>query len=211
METPVATAGTKSALRSVPWPLAVTALLSVLIAIVSFRYLLPGLREAAPPSILDNAMRTPWLLVHVAGAATALLVCSAQFFSGLRARSIALHRLLGRVYVVGCVIGGVSGLLLAYGTSSGPVATAGFGLLAVAWLATTLLAWRYAIGRDIKRHRRWMTRSFSLTLAAVTLRLYLPLSELLPFDKLDSYRAISFLCWVPNLLIAEVLYVRGQR
>jgi uncharacterized membrane protein len=211
METPVATAGTKNVLRSFPWPLAVTALLSVLIAIVSFRYLLPGLREAAPPSILDNAMRTPWLLVHVAGAATALLVGSAQFFSGLRARSIALHRSLGRVYVVGCVIGGVSGLLLAYGTSSGPVATAGFGLLAVAWLATTLLAWRYAIGRDIKRHRRWMTRSFSLTLAAVTLRLYLPLSELLPFDELDSYRAISFLCWVPNLLIAEAFYIRGQR
>lgn len=57
-------------------------------------------------------------------------------------------------------------------------------------------------------HRAWMTRSFLLALAAVTLRIYLPLSGLvgLPFDV--SYRLISWMCWVPNLLVAEVLVRR---
>ena len=49
-----------------------------------------------------------------------------------------------------------------------------------------------------------MIRSFALTLSAVTLRLYLPSVLLFPYDDFPIiYRAISFLCWVPNLLIAE--------
>ena len=48
-----------------------------------------------------------------------------------------------------------------------------------------------------------MIRSFALTLAAVTLRTYLPISGLLHLDFMQAYVAISFLAWVPNLLIAE--------
>ena len=44
----------------------------------------------------------------------------------------------------------------------------------------------------------------ALTLAAVTLRLYLPFAALGPIPFFDAYRAIAFLCWVPNLLLAEV-------
>ena len=53
-----------------------------------------------------------------------------------------------------------------------------------------------------------MIRSFALTFAAVTLRLYLPLVPLLGISFVDGYRAISFLAWVPNLIVAE-LYLRG--
>jgi ABC-type spermidine/putrescine transport system permease subunit II len=62
--------------------------------------------------------------------------------------------------------------------------------------------------RDFAAHRRWMIRSFALTFAAVTLRLYLPLGFLLPVSFDDAYRVISFLCWVPNLLAAEWLLRR---
>jgi hypothetical protein len=50
-----------------------------------------------------------------------------------------------------------------------------------------------------------MIRNFSLTFAAVTLRLYLPasLAAGLPFDTV--YPAIAWLCWVPNLVVAEFL------
>jgi hypothetical protein len=62
-----------------------------------------------------------------------------------------------------------------------------------------VLAGRYA------RHGRWMARSFALTFAAVTLRLYMPLASFLPVSGEDAYRAIAYLCWIPNLLIAELL------
>ena len=48
-----------------------------------------------------------------------------------------------------------------------------------------------------------MIRSFSLTLAGVTLRLYLPITLLGPVSFSPAYAAIAWLCWLPNLLIAD--------
>jgi uncharacterized membrane protein len=175
------------------------------VALFSYRYLLDlGL---VPPEIANNAFRRPWLVVHVTFAATALLVGPIQFWPNLRKRVPALHRALGRIYAVGCLAGGIAGLPLALGSTAGPIATAGFGMLAVGWIATTALAWRTALKRDFAAHRAWMIRSFALSLAAVTLRIYLGLVPLLPFSFADAYRAISFLCWVPNVFVAE-LYLR---
>ncbi len=51
-----------------------------------------------------------------------------------------------------------------------------------------------------------MMRSFALTLSAVTLRLYLPFSTfVLGIEFVVAYRAIAWLCWLPNLLVAEWL------
>jgi len=65
-----------------------------------------------------------------------------------------------------------------------------------------------ARAREIPAHRRWMIRNYSLTFAAVTLRLYLPLAFLLgiPFEL--SYPLVAWLCWVPNLVAAEYLVSR---
>ena len=64
------------------------------------------------------------------------------------------------------------------------------------------------MARRFDEHRAWMIRSFALTFAAVTLRIYLPLIPLTDMPFIEGYRAISFLCWVPNLVIAE-LYIRA--
>jgi hypothetical protein len=91
----------------------------------------------------------------------------------------------------------------------GPAAHAGFGLLAIAWLASTLIAYRYILQRNFDAHRSWMIRSYALTLAAVTLRLYIPLSQIagIPFEA--AYPVIAWLCWVPNLAVAE-WFVRSR-
>ena len=185
---------------------ALGALLSAGIALFSYRYLLHV--GIVPPQIAANRHVSPWLVIHVAGAATGLLLGPAQFLPGLRARHRRVHRWIGRTYAVSCIVGGVAGLVLALGATTGLISTAGFGLLAVLWMITTALAWRHALKRDFIEHRRWMIRSFALTLAAVTLRLYLPISMLLPFLSEEAYRAISFLCWVPNLIVAELYLAR---
>jgi hypothetical protein len=65
---------------------------------------------------------------------------------------------------------------------------------------------------DIDRHRAWMLRNYSLTFAAVTLRIYLPLAAaVLHFDFIPAYRVISWLCWVPNLIVAEILARRALK
>ena len=182
------------------------ALLSAGVALFSYRYL-PRVGPLVP-SILQNLFARPWLDVHVAGAATALLIGPFQFLPGLRARHRWLHRLIGRTYVVACLVGGVGGLVMAFGSTAGPIATAGFGGLGVIWIIANIQGWRLAVARRFDDHRAWMIRSFALTFAAVTLRLYLPIIPLTDLPFVDGYRAISFLCWVPNLMVAEI-YIRA--
>src|SRR5262245_46717545 len=119
---------------------ALGALLSAAIAVVSYRYLVPGI--PALGGIGGNAFVMPWLPVHAAAAATALLVAPLQFRSQLRARHPGFHRLLGRVYVTGCLIGGATGLALAVGRTAGAVGTAGFGSVELVWLAGRAEDWR---------------------------------------------------------------------
>ncbi len=176
-------------------------ILSVGIAIFSYRYLFAA--GPMPPVIASNSRFGPWIVIHAAGAATALLVGPVQFLSALRQNKPFLHRILGRIYVAGCLIGGVSALVLATGVSTGPVTGIGFGTLGVAWLLTTGVALRAVLSGRIASHRRWMVRSFALTLAAVTLRIYLPLSDVLGIGFAASYPVIAWLCWVPNMALAE--------
>lgn len=158
-----------------------------------------------------NLFRHPWLALHVAGAASALLIGPLQFLPAIRQRAPTVHRWIGRTYVMGCLLGGAAGLVLAFGASTGPISTAGFGLLAVFWITTNATAWQIARQRRFDGHREWMIRSFALTLSAVTLRIYLGVLFVAPFAAYESaYRAISFLCWVPNLLVAE-LYIQATR
>jgi uncharacterized membrane protein len=178
--------------------------LAAAIAISSYRYLLPGMPGGAPAVVANQFTNTGALVLHAGVSATALILGALQFFPRFRARWPAWHRRAGTVYVACCLFGGTAALLLALGSTAGPIATAGFGLLAVFWLGCTIQAWRYAKARDFVRHRRWMTRSYALAFAAVTLRLYLPVVFIAHWDFLVGYRAISFLCWVPNLIIAEL-------
>jgi len=182
------------------------AFLSLGIAATSFRYLLPHIPQL-PPDVAKNLMRHPWLVVHAGLASVALIVGPIQLVPKLRAARPRLHRWLGRIYVFACLVAGVAGLLLAWGTNAGPVAQLGFGTLAVCWIVCTAQALRLAMARRIVEHRRWMIRSFALTFAAVTLRLYLPIAPIFGFPFMEAYRIISWMAWVPNLIVAE-LYLR---
>lgn len=190
-----------------PWAF---ALLALPVGLVSYRYLIPGDFGLAPPILANRFTSLGALTLHAGFASTALILGPFQFMARLRGARPTLHRRIGMAYVLCCLIAGLSGLLLAFGAQTGPVSTAGFGLLAVFWLAATGQAWRLAVARRFVEHERWMIRSFALTLAAVTLRLYLPFAFLSPLGYDDSYRAISFLCWVPNLIVAEIWLARRR-
>ncbi len=184
------------------------ALLSTAVAVVSYRYV--AKLGFVPPNVAANRCFRPWIVVHAGAASTALLLGPLQLLSGVQRNWPRLHRSSGWAYVLGCLGGGVSGLVLAQAVSTGPIAAAGFGALATLWLYTTTRGLLAALARDFARHRRWMIRSLALTFAAVTLRLYLPLSSVLHLDFVVAYRAIAWLAWVPNACIAEWYLSRGR-
>lgn len=83
------------------------------------------------------------------------------------------------------------------------MASASFGLLALAWLYTGARAYAAIRRKAVDEHRAWMVRNFALSLAAVTLRIYVPISVVLGLDFPTAYAGIAWLCWVPNLVLAE--------
>lgn len=151
------------------------------------------------------------IYAHVFGSALALALGPFQFASRLRARRPALHRWMGRLYLgVGVLVGGTAGLFMAQHAFGGTPARLGFGFLALAWLATGVLAFRAIRAGDVAAHRRWMVRNFALTFAAVTLRLYLQASIVAGIAFDTAYPVIAWMCWVPNLLLAEWLFNRTR-
>jgi len=62
----------------------------------------------------------------------------------------------------------------------------------------------------VARHRRWMTRSFALTYAAVMLRIYLPVAMIVGLEFAQAYPVIAWLCWLPNLVVAQLLIARSE-
>ncbi|MDO8296136.1 MAG: DUF2306 domain-containing protein [Caulobacter sp.] len=179
-------------------------LLALAVGLFSLRYLAPEPLLGAP-NVLANRFADMALAIHAGLGATALILGPWQFFRWRDGRRGAGHRVVGVIYVAACLLSAPAGLLLAFGATAGPIAGAGFGLLALAWFGTTAMGLRAVLLGEYQAHRRWMIRSFALTFAAVTLRLYLFGGPLVGFAGLDAYRAIAFLCWVPNLLAAELL------
>lgn len=144
------------------------------------------------------------LRLHIAGGIGALLAGPWQFSKSLRARSLGLHRWMGRFYLVEVALGSIAGFAMALVSEEGLPTHFGFGLLAALWFFTGLQAYRMVRQGDIAAHRRWMIRNFALTLAAVTLRNWMPLMLFaLHWPFRASYIIVSWLCWVPNLLVAE--------
>jgi uncharacterized membrane protein len=148
---------------------------------------------------------------HIAAGAVAMILGAFQVNARIRQRYLSRHRWLGRVYVGAVFIGAPSGLVLATVSEGGWITHVAFGLLAVLWLATTAMAFVLIRARNIVAHRRWMMRSYALTLAAVMLRIYIPAAIISGMSFEAAYPAISWLCWVPNLIIAEWLIRRAPR
>jgi uncharacterized membrane protein len=163
----------------------------------------PGFRQSFVVAMFrDDPISAP---AHLLGGGLALLFGGLQFSQRLRQKYTTLHRWSGRVYVLGVAIGGSAAFHMALTTDGGAAGQFGFAMLAIAWLISTGMALIRILQRDVARHRIWMVRSFALTLAAVSLRIYLPVTQIqgVPFET--AYAVIAWMCWVPNLLIAEWL------
>ena len=61
------------------------------------------------------------------------------------------------------------------------------------------------------RTEAWMVRSFALTFAAVMLRLELPLLAAAGLSFEVAYATVAWSCWVPSLLVVELVLASGRR
>lgn len=157
--------------------------------------------------------------VHITFAGLALLIGPLQFAAVIRRRAINVHRWIGRTYVLSVAAGSAAALIMSTVSSVAFLGFFGFGTLALLWAFTTYRGYRAVRSGKIAEHQAWMIRSFALTYAAVTLRVWLivfiVLQNLVVGDSLseaqiytNAYAPVPFLCWLPNIVIAEWLILR---
>lgn len=190
-------------------------LLAILVGLYPSLYFITdmsqGVLATKPETLRQNSAWNSAFMLHIIFGGIALLIGWTQFVNRIRTKHLTVHRTIGRTYLAVCVLGGLSALFIAPNATGGMISSLGFGTLAVLWLTVTIRAYIAIRRKQVDIHRAWMTRSYALTFAAVTLRIWLPLSQfVLHFDYIPSYQVISWLCWIPNLLVAELL-IRSQR
>ncbi|MGY1942967.1 DUF2306 domain-containing protein [Nocardia asiatica] len=129
----------------------------------------------------------PLLVAHVVCGSVAILICGFQVWPWFRRTRPALHRRLGRVYVfAGVLPAGLTGLVIGATSPFGPVARVSNVMLSALWLLCTIAGWRMARRRRFGDHRRWMIRSFALTLSIVLNRVLGVILYLVLSPRLDT-------------------------
>jgi uncharacterized membrane protein YozB (DUF420 family) len=161
----------------------------------------------------ETAIATGWYLPayysHVLLAGIVLLIGFFQLYSPLGLRWKSVHRMLGKFYVFGILLfSAPGGLIMSLFINRGPWVLLSFICQCVLWFLCTYMAFVRIRQHNILGHRQWMLRSFALTLAAITLRVYVFLSSWsVDLTLPTAYATIAWLSWVPNLLLVEI-YLR---
>ncbi|WP_157802616.1 DUF2306 domain-containing protein [Sediminihabitans luteus] len=209
------------------WPVTATLVGLAIAAVAVTPYLTTSLADLAADDagVARGYVDAPALVrvafyAHVVAGGLALVLSPVQLWPRLRRRRPHVHRVMGRVVAGAIAVAGTASLVIAPFNQAGLVGTLGFGGLGALWLWTTWRGVQAAMVHDVAAHRRWMTRAFALTFAAVTLRLWtgvlIAAQALVEGESFDpavafdrAYVIVPFLCWVPNLIVAELL-VRRQ-
>ncbi len=164
----------------------------------------------------DVVNTQPWqsaFKIHVVSSSLVLIAGFTQFFRIFRTRYPKIHRVSGWLYLI-TILGFSlpSGLILAFSAAGGLSTQISFVLLSLLWAITTLSAFYFLLKKRWMLHRDWMIRSFALSLSALSLRTWkMGLYTLQPyFDWLTPihiYQLESWLAWVINLIIAEIIVI----
>ncbi|WP_346985900.1 DUF2306 domain-containing protein [Chryseobacterium sp. POE27] len=193
----------------------IMTVLALLIGAYPFLYALVEAKDtflnSKSPEILHNMLWKTAFWAHIIFGGLALFIGWRQFGSSFRSKYIGIHRILGRIYAIAVVISSVFAIYLGFYANGGLISAIGFVSLGSIWLVTTLCGVMQARNANVILHQQLMTYSYACTFAAVTLRLWYPILKIITGDPADSYIAVAWLCWVPNLLIAYFFNRRSSQ
>lgn len=145
---------------------------------------------------------------HMIGGTAMLLLGGANLYLAATRRSMPLHRLAGRAYLV---LGSLASLLAinitlstAHKPAGDPIlsnASTSLAMLAFAWLVAMAMGWRAIRNRRFPAHRDWMIRSYVLVWSFVFCRLASRVPEVNAIGGGDSF---IWLSWVGPLMLCEI-------
>ena len=150
--------------------------------------------------------------IHIYASMWVLLAGFTQFSKQLLRSKPKLHRTLGYIYVVDVLlITGPAGLVMGFYANGGLTSRIAFVSLALLWIFFTATALMKAKQKKFKSHRRYMIRSYALTLSAITLRAWkYAITNTVTLPPMDVYRTVAWLGWVGNIIVAEWIIRRSK-
>jgi hypothetical protein len=143
----------------------------------------------------------PVLVPHTVGGCLAIFLGPTQFFPGLRLRFPHLHRWAGWVYIGGVAVCGSLGMVLAGGAFT--LSAFAVDVQASLLLICTGLAVAAILERDLRRHQRWMVRSYAVLFTFVLSRLPNPIPAYSNMSD-DAFACTILFVSVLALLVADV-------
>lgn len=189
----------------------VMTFLALMLFMLASRYLTLNPDVFFPEQKLVYMAHITMIALHVAGAMLAIIIGPFQFLEGMRSgRLLKIHRWLGRTYLIAVLVGGLAGLYMARLSYGGMISHLGFASLAILWLFSGFMAYKHIRNKNLDLHRDWMTRNYALTFAGVMLRLWMPTFVMAGVDFMAGYVVIAWLCWVPNLVVAQWIINRRR-
>jgi hypothetical protein len=180
-------------------------------AMESWNTSLPGLYDSATPLAVIA------IGLHFVTGGVLLLLGPVQFIGGIRRRAPAVHRWLGRAYVLSAALAGVGGIgfILMKGTVGGAVMNVGFGIYGALMVICAERAFTNARQRKFDAHRDWAIRLFALTVGSWLYRMEYGFWHLATGSiGVDNFHGwfdvvMVFFFYVPNLVVAEV-FIRSR-
>jgi Predicted membrane protein (DUF2306) len=134
-----------------------------------------------------------------------------QFFPRILRHYPRFHRNFGKFYLGSILLlAAPSGLVLAAYANGGLAAKVGFSIQCFVWWFTTYFAFIEIKRGNVPKHIDMMLRSYAVTLAAMSLRLesYV-MYYAFETKPIETYLTVTWLSWVGNLLIIELLIYWG--
>jgi len=164
-----------------------------------------GLLNSKSVELLSNTFWNIGFYTHIIFGGIALFIGWTQFSSKMRNRRMALHRKLGKVYVVAVLLSALAGIYIGFFATGGWISSAGFICLGIIWFYTTLKAYLHIKEGEVEKHQKMMIYSYAACFAAVTLRIWLPILTIIYGDFSKAYLVVAWLCWIPNLIVGYLI------
>jgi uncharacterized membrane protein YozB (DUF420 family) len=157
--------------------LAFLAVATLLVLWVYFRAYLPSVARF---TMTQHFWFYPVVMVHMVTSSIALGASVFAIWPRLRRTRPHIHRRIGRIYVLAGIFPAcITAAILETFWPEPVINEFSDVFTTILWAASTAIAFRFAIQRRIEEHRRWMLRSFALTMSfTVSMIILLPISEI---------------------------------
>jgi Predicted membrane protein (DUF2306) len=163
-------------------------------------------------AVLDRTYFMVAFYIHITSSVLAIAGGIFQFYPAILREYPKAHIFTGKIYIASILLlAAPSGLVLAAFANGGLPSKVGFALQCLVWWGTTYAAWQAIMHRHWEKHAEMMIKSYAVTLAAMSLRTEsYALVYFFGTKPMETYLTVTWLSWVGNFFVAEVLIYFGM-